>query len=963
MSPNPRGSSPSAGPGPRPGAGTARNVSPVTTRARSVGASVEPESDLAGWAYLLGAPRPESPRSRRLARVGGVVAIGALVAYLWWRITFTMPTEGWDRTAAWVLVAFEAIPVLGLTIRLVTLWNIDCRAPAPVTEVPAGTRVAVLIPTYDEPVEVIAPTIAAACALEPSHETWVLDDGDRDWVAEMCEAYGARYVRRPVHDHAKAGNLNHALGLMAQEAAGSTAADGAAGHGDFDIIAVLDCDHVPLPTFLTATLGWFDDPDVALVQGPQTFYNTGAFDDDGVTGEQGIFFNVQMAARNKDGAGPFWCGSTSLLRTRALREVGGIATETIVEDMHTTLGLIRAGWKTVYHHQALAVGLAPATPEQYLLQRTRWGLGAMQVLAKEHLWAAKSWLSWRNYYEYLSGTVWWLEGVATVAMFLLPAAILLSGAQTSTASAGAFAAVFVSMFVVRLWGVRWLFRHHLHLTTSFGLRVFRIPVGFSCLWWLMTRRTLTFAVTPKAGASERVRGRPPRIVTVLIVVVFAILVYAVAGVLGFVPWRATAGATVASGVWLLLAEVGLVYGAVRVMAPAYASSRRNAHRVAVRAEVLIDGADGELVDLSVGGAAVRVPRSGFGRPCGRAPPSRSSARAPDRRPPDRRTVQRRPDPVDEGGGGRLDRIPHDLHVAVPHAAGRDRRHSVGGTGRRRHPTAQHLTFVRRAHRRAHLKTARIDEELMTASDLERAISHAVDHGELVLHYQPIFRVRTGDLEGFEALVRWDRPGVGLLSPAQFIPAAEESDLICELGTWVLNNATEQAAAWERADGSRRLTIAVNVSGRHINEPRIRDDVANALRRSGLDPGLLVVEITETVLVNGALALENLRQLRRTGVALSLDDLGTGHSTIAEFARLPVDIVKIDRTYLDARTTTSRERFRSMVRTVHAYDLPVVAEGVENADQLELLRDLDVEYAQGFALGLPMTSAEVDDHWR
>ncbi|MFC8800109.1 glycosyltransferase [Promicromonospora sp. NPDC057138] len=620
MSPNPSGSSPSAGPGPSTtGPSTTRNASPVPTRARGVAASVEPASDLAGWAYLLGAPRPESPRGRRLARVGGVLAIGALVTYLWWRITFTMPTGGWNEAAAWVLVSFEAIPVLGLTIRLVTLWNIDCRAPAPVRDLPAGMRVAVLIPTYDEPVEVIAPTVAAACALEPSHETWVLDDGDRDWVAEMCEAYGARYVRRPVHNHAKAGNLNHALGLMAQEAAHSTAADStaadstaadgtAAGRGDFDVIAVLDCDHVPLPTFLTATLGWFDDPDVALVQGPQTFYNSGAFDDDGVTGEQGIFFHVLMASRNKDGAGPFWCGSTSVLRTRALREVGGIATETIVEDMHTTLGLIRAGWKTVYHHQALAVGLAPATPEQYLLQRTRWGLGAMQVLAKEHLWAAKSWLSWRNYYEYLSGTVWWLEGIATVAMFVLPAAILLSGAQTSTAGPGVFAAVFVSMFVVRMWGVRWLFRHHLHLTTSFALRIFRIPVGFSCLWWLMTRRTLTFAVTPKAGASERVRGRPPLIVTVLIVAVFAILAYAVAGVLGWVPWRATAGATVASGIWLLLAGVGLVYGAVRVMAPAYATSRRNAHRVAVRAEVLIDGADGELVDLSVGGAAVRIPR-------------------------------------------------------------------------------------------------------------------------------------------------------------------------------------------------------------------------------------------------------------------------------------------------------------------------------------------------------------------
>lgn len=569
-------------------------------RAQASVASVEVGSSVAGWAHLLGSPGPETRRSRLLARVGGVTAVVALIAYLTWRILFTIPVGGWDEVAAWALVSFEALPLLGLVIRVVTLWNIDSRAPRRVTELSGGLRVVVLIPTYNEPAEVIAPTIAAACAIDPVHETWVLDDGDRDWVKELAEAYGARYVRRAVHDHAKAGNINNALDLMAREAEGR---DG----GDFDVIAVLDCDHVPLPTFLTETLGWFDDPDVALVQAPQSFYNGGAFDDDGVSGEQGVFFHVLMAARNHDGAGPFWCGSTSLLRTRALRDVGGVATDTIVEDMHTTLGLIKRGWKTVYHHQTLAVGLAPATPEQYLVQRTRWGLGAMQVLTLERLWAAKRWMSWRNYFEYLSGTLWWLEGVATILVFVVPAVILVSGAQTSTAGAGAFAAVFLVMLVIRLWGVWALFRGHLHLPTSFALRIFRIPVGVSCLWWLVTRRSLEFSVTPKAGARARSRGRPPRVVIALIVAVFGLLGYAVAGLLGWVPWRATAGATVASGIWLLLAGVGLVLGVVRVMSPAYATSRRNAHRIAVRADVLLDGIVGELVDISVGGAAVGFP--------------------------------------------------------------------------------------------------------------------------------------------------------------------------------------------------------------------------------------------------------------------------------------------------------------------------------------------------------------------
>ena len=395
------------------------------------------------------------------------------------------------------------------------------------------------IPTYNEPVEVIAPTIAAACALEPAHQTWVLDDGDRPWVAELCEELGARYVRRPEHTHAKAGNMNHALELMAREID--------EGAEPIDVIAVLDCDHVPLPRFLTATLGWFDDPGVALVQAPQTYYNSGAFDDDGDTGEQGMFFHVLLPARNHDGAGPFWCGSTSLIRLTALQQVGGISTATIVEDMHTTLGLIRAGWKTAYHHQVLALGLAPETPEQYLLQRRRWGMGSMQVLVRERLWAAKRWLSWRNFYEYLSGTLWWLEGVGTVFAFLIPAAVLVSGAQVSTAPPAVFAVVFAVMFTIRLWGSRQLYREHLHWPTAFALRILRVPVGLSCLWWLITRRTLEFQVTPKSGADERMRGRAPRVLWALIWFMAAVLLYALLGLTGEVPWHSDPASTAASG--------------------------------------------------------------------------------------------------------------------------------------------------------------------------------------------------------------------------------------------------------------------------------------------------------------------------------------------------------------------------------------------------------------------------------
>ncbi|HET6876815.1 MAG TPA: glycosyltransferase [Jatrophihabitans sp.] len=573
----------------------------------SLPAAASRSNRFAAWADQLDSPVAETDRSRRLAHVGALAAIGSLLAYLVWRAACTVPTGGWNQIAAWTLIGFEALPLVGLAAKTVTLWTIDSLGP-PQHDIPAGMRVVVLIPTYNEPAEVLAPTVAAACALQPAHETWVLDDGDRGWVAEMAESFGARYICRPVHDHAKAGNLNYALDVMALEES--------AGEEAVDVVAVLDCDHVPLPTFLTATLGWFADENIALVQGPQAFYNAGAFDDDGVCGEQGLFFNVLMRARHRAGAGPFWCGSTSLLRVRALREVGGVATETITEDLHTTLKLIKNGWNTAYHHQTLAVGLAPATPEQYLLQRRRWGLGAMQIVTHERLWAAKRWMSWRNFHEYLTGTLWWLEGVATLVAFLVPAVILLSGATISTAGPLAFATAFTAMFALRLWGSKRLLRGQIHWPTAFALRILRVPVGVACLWWLLTRNHLDFQVTPKAAADGRHRGRVPRVLWLVMGLAGVVVGYAAAVVVGLTPWHPPVGSTVAAGMWVVFATAVLVYGARRIHAAQYATSRRNGYRVEVDAPARVDGAPGRLLDVSVGGAAVLLPEgplTGTGR--------------------------------------------------------------------------------------------------------------------------------------------------------------------------------------------------------------------------------------------------------------------------------------------------------------------------------------------------------------
>jgi diguanylate cyclase (GGDEF)-like protein len=238
------------------------------------------------------------------------------------------------------------------------------------------------------------------------------------------------------------------------------------------------------------------------------------------------------------------------------------------------------------------------------------------------------------------------------------------------------------------------------------------------------------------------------------------------------------------------------------------------------------------------------------------------------------------------------------------------------------------------------------------TDVERALVEAIADDELVLHYQPIVNLETWSVDCYEALVRWDRPGVGLLAPDDFLPVAETSDLICQLDTWVLRAAVAQLSRWNRQRGDQTLQVAVNVSGRHISQHRIQSDVAGALRVSTVDPGQLVVEVTETALMDGSVAATNLDALREAGVVVSLDDFGTGYQSSSQLSRLPVDVVKIDKRYVDATSTASRSLLELMVKAAHAFGASVVAEGVETEAQLALVREVGCEYGQGFYLGRP-----------
>jgi diguanylate cyclase (GGDEF)-like protein len=256
-------------------------------------------------------------------------------------------------------------------------------------------------------------------------------------------------------------------------------------------------------------------------------------------------------------------------------------------------------------------------------------------------------------------------------------------------------------------------------------------------------------------------------------------------------------------------------------------------------------------------------------------------------------------------------------------------------------------------------------ELYDRAHFDTAVVDGLSNGEFVLHYQPVVDVRTHRIQGYEALIRWNRPGIGLLAPDQFIPMAEESALISDIGRWVLTEALTQLADWTAADPAayRDVSMAVNISGRHISDPCIIEDVARALQTSGVAATQLTVEITETVLIDEPMAIRHLHVLRGTGVSISIDDFGTGYNSIVQLAHLPVDGIKIDRSFLSSTHPAAGRLLVLIVQAAHAFGLPVIAEGVENVEQLQALERVDCESAQGFLFSRPMPAPAAEEFLR
>jgi diguanylate cyclase (GGDEF)-like protein/PAS domain S-box-containing protein len=246
--------------------------------------------------------------------------------------------------------------------------------------------------------------------------------------------------------------------------------------------------------------------------------------------------------------------------------------------------------------------------------------------------------------------------------------------------------------------------------------------------------------------------------------------------------------------------------------------------------------------------------------------------------------------------------------------------------------------------------------------IEQELQRAIEEGELRLFFQPCVELASGEVSGAEALVRWQHPERGLLAPDDFLQVAEESGLIVPIGAWAVQEACRLLADWRRLPGAPGLRLSLNLGARELTHPDAVTTVLDAVRRAGLDPAALTIEVTEsTAMAERDTGYRALRDLSSVGVRVAIDDFGTGYSSLDQLRRMPVDIVKVDRSFVHgmASDSTDRELVAAVVGMGRALNLSVVAEGIETEEQATTLRELGCDFGQGFLFARPLPPEELD----
>lgn len=513
----------------------------------------------------------------RLAQVATAAYLGVGILYLWWRTFHTVNLD-----APFVSIPLLAADYLGFgffVLFALTLWTRVKRSPA----APApGKSVDAFVTTYDEHPDLLRSTIAAVVAMQYPHDTWVLDDGRRESVRALCDELGVHYLARGDNRGAKAGNINAALPRT---------------HGEF--IAFFDADHAPFENFLTELLGYFGDPRVAVAQAPQSYYNLDSFQHSRAVRsrgqspwhEQSVFYDAILPGKDRWNA-VFWCGSGAIIRREALEGIGGVDTRTVTEDMHTTMSLHAAGWRTVYHDRELAVGIAPDDADAFLGQRLRWAQGAMQMFRHDNPLFRRG-LTWPQRLSYFSSVAYVFEYVPKAIYLITPIVALGAGALPMTNMGWNLLYRFLPYWVLGVVAGRLLTGGTNPYFESERFHLAKMAIAFRAMSTVVWPGDPKFKVTPKGGDGSDHRYANLRLIRWQVaagIASIAAVVWAAAGFWTGAAWQLTGVSLLITTTWALF-NAGMIASLARSILRRH--HRRHVYRFGIDLRAFVS--DGNLV--------------------------------------------------------------------------------------------------------------------------------------------------------------------------------------------------------------------------------------------------------------------------------------------------------------------------------------------------------------------------------
>jgi len=479
----------------------AATVEPNPTHLANL-AEVDSNSFIGSWAdYLLSivlvivAIYSTKKRTPLLQVKWAVVVLGLFLGlrYLYWRGLYTLNTEDTLSTSiSWILYLAEIYGFLALVLFYVQVVKPTIRSAISPKEEELPI-VDIFVTVYNESLDVLYRTLVGCMAMDylvSRKKVYVLDDGHREEVKRLADRLGCQYVSRPTNEHAKAGNLNHGLTQSS---------------GEF--VMVLDCDHVPVHTFLKETIGFFKDPKVALVQTPHYFYNPDTFQrnlrlEREIVNEQDLFFYVIQPGRDGFNSS-FYAGTGGVFRRSALQEIGGFQVKTLTEDLHTSMVLHARGYQSVYLNKILAAGLAPESYRSYLRQRQRWTRGGIQVFLMDNpLW--KRGLTFMQRVNYFGSIFYFFHGWARLVYLVAPLSYLLLGYPPVVANFLVLLSYYLPYYITTFIAFNLLSKD---FRNPFWSDVYETVMCFFISWTaietLFLPEKTTFHVTPKGVRFEK----------------------------------------------------------------------------------------------------------------------------------------------------------------------------------------------------------------------------------------------------------------------------------------------------------------------------------------------------------------------------------------------------------------------------------------------------------------------------